>query len=82
MTLLEKTSIQKTNSTKIVLFKEGIFYKAYNEGAFLLRAKNYKVSVKKNINIKTEVISIGFPEVVFIKIKTKFKVVDYENYNN
>jgi hypothetical protein len=47
MTLLEKTILQSTHSSKIVLFKEGIFYKAYNEGAFLLRAKNYKVSVKK-----------------------------------
>jgi hypothetical protein len=47
MTFLEKTNIQNTNSSKIMLFKEGIFYKAYNEGAFLLRAKNYKVSVKK-----------------------------------
>tara|TARA_B110000459_G_C16348119_1_gene375339 strand:- start:234 stop:671 length:438 start_codon:yes stop_codon:yes gene_type:complete len=80
MTLLEKTILQSTHSSKIVLFKEGIFYKAYNEWAFLLRAKNYKVSVKKNKNIETEVISIGFPEVVFIKMKTKFKVVDYENY--
>jgi len=29
MTLLKKTNLQKTNSSKIVLFKEGIFYKAY-----------------------------------------------------
>jgi hypothetical protein len=27
-----------------------------------------------------EVISIGFSGVVFIKTKTKFKVVDHENY--
>ena len=47
MTFLEKTILQNTNTSKIVLYKEGIFYKAYNEGAFLLRDKNYKVSVQK-----------------------------------
>tara|TARA_B110001469_G_C9353367_1_gene185883 strand:+ start:353 stop:460 length:108 start_codon:yes stop_codon:yes gene_type:complete len=31
MTLLEKTILQSTHSSKIVLFKEGIFYKAYNK---------------------------------------------------
>lgn len=80
MTILEKTILQNTNTTKIVLFKEGIFYKAYNEGAFLLRDKNYKVSVKKIKSIEKEVLSIGFPEVVFTKLKTAFKVEDYKNY--
>mgnify|MGYP001066806354 FL=1 len=57
MTFLEKTILQNTNTSKIVLFKEGIFYKAYNEGAFLLRDKNYKVSVQKFKNIEKEVLS-------------------------
>ena len=45
MTVLEKITLQKQNPLKAILFKEGIFYKAYNEGAFLLRSKNYKVAV-------------------------------------
>ena len=46
MIILEKVTLQKQDTSKIFLFKEGVFYKAYNEGAFLLREKNYKVSVK------------------------------------
>ena len=40
MTILEKVTIQNQDTTKIYLFKEGIFYKAYNEGAFLLNLKS------------------------------------------
>jgi hypothetical protein len=47
MTILDKTTLQNQNTSQIFLFKEGIFYKAYNEGAFLLKDKNYKVAVKK-----------------------------------
>ena len=61
MTILEKVSIQNQDSTKIYLFKEGIFYKAYNEGAFLLKDRNYKVAVKKIKGIENKVLSIGFP---------------------
>ena len=53
MTVLEKITLQKQNPLKAILFKEGIFYKAYNEGAFLLRSKNYKVAVKAYKKIET-----------------------------
>ena len=62
MSFLEKTILQNTNTSKIVLYKEGIFYKAYNEGAFLLRDKNYKVSVQKFKNIEKEVLSREYYE--------------------
>ena len=61
MTILEKVSIQNQDTSKIYLFKEGIFYKVYNEGAFLLKDRNYKVAVKKIKGIENEVLSIGFP---------------------
>lgn len=45
MTILDKVTLQQQDTTKIFLFKEGVFYKAYNEGAFLLQDRNYKVAV-------------------------------------
>jgi hypothetical protein len=81
MTILEKTTHQNQNPSKIFLFKEGIFYKAYNEGAFLLKDKNYKVAVKKIKRIEKEVLSIGFPESVFDKLKIEFVVEDFEGYS-
>ena len=80
MTILEKVTLQKQDTSKIFLFKEGVFYKAYNEGAFLLREKNYKVAVKKIKNIEKEVLSIGFPVSVFEKLKDEFVFEFYEWY--
>ena len=66
----------------MALFKEGIFYKAYNEGAFLLRSKNYKVAVKVYKKIDQHVLSVGFPASVFEKLKTEFVVEFFETYNS
>lgn len=80
MIILEKVTLQKQDTSKIFLFKEGFFYKAYNEGAFLLREKNYKVAVKKIKNIENEVLSIGFPVSVFEKLKDEFVFEFFEWY--
>lgn len=72
MTLIEKLDKQQQNNTKIYLFKEGVFYKAYNEGAFLLQELNYTTLVKHNKKTKTSYVSIGFPASVFEKLKTKY----------
>ena len=80
MTILVKVSLQQQDTTKIFLFKEGIFYKAYNEGAFLLKDKNYKVAVKKIKSIEIEVLSIGFPVSVFEKLKDEFVFDFFEWY--
>ena len=69
MTILDKVTLQHRDTTKIFLFKEGIFYKAYNEGAFLIKDRNYKVTVKKIKSIENEVLSIGFPISVLEKLK-------------
>ena len=37
MTILDKVTLQQQDTTKIFIFKEGVFYKAYNQGAFLLK---------------------------------------------
>ena len=80
MTILEKVTLQQQDTTKIFLFKEGVFYKAYNEAAFLLKDKNYKVTVKKIKNIENEVLSIGFPVSVFEKLKDEFVFEFFEWY--
>ncbi|MFV5686515.1 hypothetical protein ACM55I_13840 [Flavobacterium sp. GB2R13] len=71
-TILEKITQQVQNPSKVFLFKEGIFYKAYNQGAYLMRHKNYKVNVKKIKNIENNVLTIGFPIAVFEALKKDF----------
>ena len=80
MTILDKVTLQRQDTTKIFIFKEGVFYKAYNEGAFLLKDKNYKVAVKKIKSIENEVLSIGFPISVLEKLKENRQPEEYDNY--
>jgi hypothetical protein len=38
--------LHEQNPSKVFLFKQGIFYKVYNQGANLMRHKNFNTSVK------------------------------------
>ena len=62
MTISEKVE-QAANSTIFTLYKEGIFYKCYNEDAmaFVQKIKEYKVNSKFVKSVSTEVLSLGFP---------------------
>ena len=80
-TILEKITQQVQNPSKVFLFKEGIFYKAYNQGAYLMRHKNYKINVKKIKNIENNVLTIGFPIAVFEALKKDFAIQDFESYS-
>ncbi len=80
MTILDKITLQQQDTTKIFLFKEGVFYKAYNEGVFLLKDKNYKVAIKHIKSIENEVLSIGFPISVLEKLKENRQPEEYDNY--
>ena len=80
MTILDKVTLQQQDTTKIFLFKEGVFYKAYNEGAFLLKDRDYKVTIKKIKSIENEVLSIGFPISVLEKLKENRQSEEYDNY--
>ena len=80
MTILDKVTLQQQDTTKIFLFKEGVFYKAYNEGAFLLKDRDYKVAVKKIKSVEHEVLSIGFPVSVFEKLKDEFVFEFFDKY--
>lgn len=62
MTIAEK--IQYAADKKVVtFFKEGLFYKCYNEDAmvFAQKVKNYTVSSKFVKSIGNDVLSLGFP---------------------
>jgi len=52
-----------TDKTRFTLFKEGIFYKCYNEDAmvFVQKIRAYKISSKFIKTVGTEVLSLGFP---------------------
>jgi len=62
MTITEKVKQAATNNI-CTLYKEGIFYKCYNEDAmvFVQKVKEYKVNLKFIKSIGAEVLSLGFP---------------------
>jgi len=62
MTLLEKVN-NSLNTQAFTMYKEGLFYKCYNEDAmvFSQQVKNYKVTAKFVKSVGAEVLSLGFP---------------------
>ena len=73
MTLKDKIEMQAQDTTKIYLCKEGIFYKVYNKGAFLLNYLGYKVSVKYIKNLNQEIYSIG--KFLFLLLSGKIELI-------
>jgi len=61
MTLLEKTK-NSINSTIFTLYKEGLFYKCFNEDdmVFVQKVKAYKVTAKFIKSVGAEVLSLGY----------------------
>jgi hypothetical protein len=62
MTISEKID-NSANHTRFTLYKEGLFYKCYNEDAmvFVKNVKDYKGSEKFVKSVGAAVYSIGFP---------------------
>lgn len=62
MTIKEKINLA-AQPNMLYLFKEGMFYKVYNQNAmwFVNFIKPYKVAIKYIKNIQKNVYSIGFP---------------------
>lgn len=60
---IKKKIVFSSDLTRFTLFKEGMFFKCYNEDAmvFVNKVKPYKVSSKFVKNIGDNVYSIGFP---------------------
>lgn len=89
MTIAEKIYLAKSNKT-FTLFKEGLFYKCYNEDAmlFVKRVKKYKVNSKFIKSAGSVVNSIGFPITEIEKeslslemISAKLKAENFEKKN-
>ena len=74
MTIQEKVEMQKGNTATVYLHREGMFYKAYNEGAFMLNFLKYKVSAKYIKNVNQRVYSIGFPLAVLDKLAAAYTI--------
>jgi hypothetical protein len=55
MTKQEKIALQQENPTNALAFKEGFFYKVYNQGAWLHKEKQYKVQSSGKGNLQGEV---------------------------
>ena len=86
MTLLEKVN-NSANIQAFTMYKEGLFYKCYNEDAmvFSKRVKAYKVSSKYVKSVGAEVLSLGFPasevdkgNLAFEMISEKLGAVKYD----
>ena len=60
-----------TDTAKLCLYKEGIFYKLYNQHAmlFVQNIKPLKVTVKFIKNVNQHVYSVGFPVSLLDTIK-------------
>jgi hypothetical protein len=60
-TLREK--LDRETGQKIYLYKQGVFWTAYEQSALILsRHKPLKISVKFVKTVKQKVISVGFPD--------------------
>jgi hypothetical protein len=84
MTVQEKISLA-AQANKLVIFKEGMFYKLYNQNAmwFVNHIKPYKVSVKFVKKANQNVFTIGFPQTVLSlnKLQINLKPIKEEpNY--
>lgn len=74
MQIKENIYLQKKYSENILLIKEGSFYVAYNEGAFLLREYGHKVKVNYIESIDDFILSVSFSQSIFLDIKMNHSV--------
>jgi hypothetical protein len=80
MTIQEKVEMQARDTSKVYLYREGVFYKAYNEGAFMLDFLKYKVAVKWIKNINQTIYSIGFPLAALDKLAETHTMALHTDY--
>ena len=72
MTLQDKITLQSENHFRALAFKEGFFYKVYNEGAWFLRSKNFKIQQIGKGTLKS--VFVGFPESVMLAMANNFRI--------
>lgn len=80
-TILHILSTEKANTGYIYLYREGIFYKAYERSAYIFITMVQKFMVKKKFFKCTncEVVSIGFPSNSIHKHFAAEKIKEIEN---
>ncbi|MFR9543839.1 MAG: hypothetical protein SNH27_17570 [Rikenellaceae bacterium] len=78
MTTKEIFSAEIANIDKIILYKEGIFYKAYEKSAyaFVLRLNPYATKKKYVKVICSDLVSIGFPMTSLDKFKDQVEILE------
>ena len=79
--LVEILSKEQENSRTIYFYREGVFYKAYEQSAYLFIKYIRPFQVKKRFvkSVKQEVTSIGFPTNSLYTYFSKEQVVEQEN---
>ena len=73
MTVQEILDLEKTNSSDIILLKEGIFYRAYNGSAMRMttNVKTLKVNTKFVKAVGQTVMYCGFPEKILSDVRNR-----------
>ncbi len=64
MTIKDIFERERENRTKIYLYKEGIFFKAYEQSAFAFatQRRDYMPKAKMVKSINQKIVSLGFPQ--------------------
>ena len=62
--------IENKNKCSVFLYKEGLFWRAYERSAFLFikNIKEYQTTKKYYKNVKSEVVYLGFPHNILSQI--------------
>lgn len=63
-TIKERIEREQSNCDKIYLYKEGIFYRAYERSAYLWITNicNYEIKKRYVKTIDRDIVYLGFPE--------------------
>lgn len=81
MTKREIFNLEQDNPGNVYLFPEGMFYKAYEQSAYLLckHVQAFKISSRIIKDIPEPIISIGFPMTSLEKFSQDCQVVDNQS---
>jgi len=79
--LIDHLSQESKNTDRIYLYREGVFYKAYERSAYLFVKHIKPFMVKKRLvkSVRREVVSIGFPTNSLYNYFSKEQVREFEN---
>ena len=84
MTIIEILKIESVNTGCINLFKEGIFWRIYQQSAYLFikHIKDLKALKKFYKNVNREVVYAGFPDAILSQIQalSHSKGLKFEKY--